>query len=153
MRQFTALVTLLAVFLFFGCEEEPITDLEKPAIELIFPQSCDTIYIGESFTLRTLLSDNEKLSSYSVELHNNFDQHGHSTESVACDLDEAKAPVNPFYYRESYEINGEPGEFTTNLAIEIPDGVDEGDYHVNISVIDKSGWQTFRIVSVKILNR
>lgn len=153
MRQLSALFLLLAILMVTGCEEKPISDQEKPVVELIFPQSCDTLQIGESFTLRTLLTDNEKLGSYSAELHNNFKQHGHSTEFVKCNLDVAKTPENPFYYRESFEIIDKPNEYTTNLSITIPQGVDEGDYHINVGVIDKAGWQTFRVVSVKLLNQ
>lgn len=140
------------VIISISCEEES-NDSIKPTIELIFPQSCDTVHTESEFFVQCLLMDNIELGSYSVEFHNNFNQHGHTTESAECELDAEKDPVSPFVYQKSFPI--EPGlkEYTTNLGVTIPNNIDPGDYHINISCIDKSGWQTFRIVSIKVLNK
>lgn len=146
-------IIALSVFLTSACENDSDKDELKPEIELIFPQSCDTVYISEIFTIESLLTDNQELGSYNIEIHENFDQHGHSTESIVCVLDDKKEPVNPYAFNKSLPITEGLKEYTTDLEITIPDGIDTGDYHINISVTDKAGWQSFRIVSIKILKR
>ncbi len=116
-----------------------------------FPQNCDTLQRGQSFTVVAKLSDNKELGSYSVDLHNNFDHHNHTTEIDDCVMGEDQVAVNPFLYIQSYNIPAGSTEFTTNLQIDIPADVDAGDYHFMIRVTDKEGWQTMKGLSLKII--
>jgi hypothetical protein len=146
---------LLGIFpiLFFACENEKAQDTLKPEITFLNPLSCDTLVMGESFSITAILSDNEELGSYSIDIHNNFDGHGHSTEPETCISDLEKTPLNPYSYEESFSLDAKLKEFTTNKTLTIPEGSDEGDYHLTLTVIDKAGWSTFRIISVKVLER
>ena len=152
-------VLLLAFF--SSCEKEAI-DKEKPTIDLsiqdAFPVNCDTIFFGESFDLKVLFTDNFELGSYSIDIHNNFDHHSHSTEVTECNLDDKKDPVNPFLFIDDFDIPTNLEEYETNLSISIPSGnddgeYDEGDYHFFISLTDKEGWSAQKGLSIKILNR
>lgn len=116
-----------------------------------FPQNCDTLYLGESFTLRARFTDNVELGSYSIDIHHNFDHHSHSTEMSDCTLDPKKTPVNPFLLIEQYDIPGGKREYDAMQVISIPADVDYGDYHLMVRLTDKTGWQAIMGISIKIM--
>ncbi len=159
-RKFFILILLLS---FIGsCEKDDKIDKEKPTIDLTiqgaFPVNCDTLYFGESFELKVLFTDNVELGSFSIDIHNNFDHHSHSTEVTECNLDPKKAPVNPFLSIEDYDIPAGLTEYETSVSVTIPSvngngSYDEGDYHFFISLTDKEGWSAQKGLSIKILKR
>ena len=144
-----------------SCFFEEVDD-QKPEIDLAvegaFPINCDTIYFGETFTFRALFTDNAELGSYSIDIHNNFNHHSHTTEVSVCTLGEEKEPVNPFQFTEEYEI---PVGLTVwdprqELTFPVSDGegmFDEGDYHLMIRLTDHEGWSAQRGLSIKMLHR
>lgn len=161
MKIYKIIVPFLLLIFFISCEKKDEIDKEKPIIDLTipdaFPVNCDTLYFGESFNFKALFTDNVELGSYSIDIHNNFDHHSHSTEVTECNLDPIKAPVNPFLFIEDYDIPDGQSEYKTNMSISIPSGdengnFDEGDYHFFISLTDKEGWSTQKGLSIKILH-
>ena len=155
------LIILLLAGLGLSCERDEI-DKTKPTIGLshqdAFPVNCDTLYFGESFMFKALFSDNQSLGSYSIDIHNNFNHHSHSTEVSVCQLDPKKNPVNPFIFIEDYSIPEGLKEYETMQAVSIPSGdnsglYDEGDYHFYISLTDKEGWSAQKGLNIKILHR
>ncbi len=159
-----AWMTVFLVFLFavFNACNNQETDDEKPEIDLTiadaFPVNCDTLYFGEDFSFQALLKDNVELGSYSIDIHNNFDHHSHSSEVTECELWPKKVPVNPFVFIDDYDIPQGSREYKTSQKITIPAGngngaFDEGDYHFYISLTDKEGWSTQKGLSIKILKR
>ena len=146
-----------------SCEEEDI-DREKPTIDLsiqdAFPVNCDTLYFGEPFVFKALFTHNVELGSsraYSIDIHNNFDHHSHSTEVSECNLGPVKVPVNPWLFIENFDIPAGLNEFETNQSISIPASndkglYDEGDYHFFISLTDHEGWSTQKGLSIKMLH-
>ncbi|QGY43975.1 DUF4625 domain-containing protein [Maribellus comscasis] len=151
----------LVLFVFTTCSEDDIDDV-KPEIDLTisgaFPLNCDTLYFGETFTLKMLFTDNAELGSYSIDIHNNFDHHSHSTEVSECSLDEIKDAVNAFVFIEDFEIPEGLDAYEASEEVSIPESdsdgeFDEGDYHFFISLVDKEGWSVQRGLSIKILRR
>jgi len=156
---FSGLIFILIVFI--TCSKDEVDD-EKPEIDLTgsgaFPQNCDTLYFGETFIFKVLFTDNVELGSYSIDIHNNFDHHSHSTEVTECNLDNVKEPVNAYVSIEDYDIPEGLDAYETSLEITVPNGnsageFDEGDYHFFISLTDKEGWSAQKGLSVKILRR
>lgn len=155
-------ILLIIVSIFIpACSEDDI-DTEKPSIDLTitdaFPTSCDTIYFDEPFTVKILLKDNVELGSYNIDIHNNFDQHTHSTEFETCTLDVVKTAVNPYIFIQDYTIPTASAEYTTDIPLTLPASngtglYDEGDYHFQITVVDKEGWSTLKGFNVKVLHR
>lgn len=152
---------LLVVAVLNSCSNHEIDD-EKPEIDLsgagVFPVNCDTLYVGENFTLKIHLKDNVELGSYSIDIHNNFDHHSHSTEVTACEMWPVKTPVNPFVFIADFDIPAGSTDFITAETINIPAGngngaFEEGDYHFFISLTDKEGWSTQKGLSIKMLKR
>jgi len=156
---FSGLVFILLVFI--TCSKDEIDD-QKPEIDLsisgAFPVNCDTLYFGETFTFKALFTDNVELGSFSIDIHNNFDHHSHTTEVTECHLDDVKDAVNPFVSIEDYDIPEGQDAYETSLEITIPDSnndgeFDEGDYHFFVSLTDKEGWSAQKGLSVKILRK
>lgn len=148
---------LIALVVLFSACNETVKDEEVPVIDIsaenAFPQNCATVYSGESFNVKVHFSDNVELGSYSIEMHHNFDQHTHSTSAIECKLDPIKIAKIPFLYLSQHSIPEGLKSYETNLEITIPAGVDTGDYHFMIRLTDKSGWQTFKGISVKVSDR
>ncbi len=149
------MIMLFAVAYLPGCETDK--DDQPPSIimdyENTFPQNCDTIYAGESFNFKAEFSDNVELGAYSLEIHNNFDHHTHSTEPSECELDPVKIPQNPWVYINQFSIPDASVTYLTNDVVGVPADIDPGDYHMYIRLTDKSGWQTIRGISIKIMKK
>ncbi len=157
-----SVIILLAAFLGACTKDENNVDKEKPIIDLsiegAFPVNCETIYFGEAFELKMLLTDNVELGSFSIDIHNNFNHHSHSTEVSECAFDPVKEPVNPYVFIDDYTIPKGLTEYETSIMIAVPSGngsaeYDDGDYHFFIRLTDKAGWSTQKGLSVKMRHR
>lgn len=153
---------IFALSLLFSCGDDNDVDKEAPVIDLsavdAFPINCDTLYFGETFTLKVIFTDNTELGSFSLDIHNNFDHHSHSTEVTECSLDDKKEAENAYTFIEDYDIPEGSKSYETDLEITLPSSnssgsYDEGDYHFFISLTDKEGWSEQKGLSIKILNR
>ncbi len=147
---------IIFALLLTTCSKEQIDD-QKPEIDMTwsgaFPTNCDTIYIGETFTFKAKFTDNTHLGTYSIDIHNNFNHHSHSTDVEECQLSPVKEPVTPFLFINEYEIPEGERYYEANIEINVPDGVDEGDYHFFISLTDREGWRAEKGLSIKIAHR
>lgn len=148
---------LIPVIVFLGlsaCNKTETDDI-YPVIDMsvteAFPKDCDTLYVGKSFVFRGLFTDNAELGSYSLDIHNNFDHHSHSSAIVECPLDPVKTPVNPLTFIRDYLIPDVSTRYEAIDTISIPSGVDPGDYHLMIRLTDREGWQTMKGISVKLI--
>lgn len=152
-------VILLSVFVIalVACNSDDIDDV-YPVIDMTsassFPQNCDTIYTGETFTFVAQFSDNRELGAFSIDIHHNFDHHSHSTEVSNCEMGDVKEPTDDvFLYIQTWDIPEDSKNHQANIDISVPEGVDAGDYHFFIALTDREGWQTVRGISIKIGDR
>jgi len=157
MKNSIFFILIIAVtFAFLSCDDT-VKDDKMPVIDMTgdtaFPQNCVTVYRGESFTFSALFTDNIELGSYSIEMHHNFDHHTHSTSAQECELGAIKAPVNPLLFINQYSIPAGKTNYSALIEISIPSDVDTGDYHFMVRLTDKSGWQTFEGISVKVADK
>ncbi|MDR2475145.1 MAG: DUF4625 domain-containing protein [Bacteroidales bacterium] len=141
---------VILFFTLFSCGKEDNNDMQKPEIQITFPQNCQTLQRGESFTFSAQFSDNVELGSYNIEIHNNFDHHSHSTDNVECEMENKKTPVKAWVFNQDYAIPAGRKAFEANNEIAVPADIDAGDYHFMVRLTDKSGWQQLAAVSVKI---
>jgi len=164
MKKIHILVTIFVLTLILAsCDNPTDVDTEKPEIDITlanaFPAQCsDTLYFGETFVLKTKFTDNVELGSYSLDIHNNFDHHTHSTEVMECELDTVKSPVNPYTIIQGYSIPAGLTEYVTDQLITIPASdangtFDAGDYHFHISLTDAEGWSTQLGIGIKLVHR
>ncbi|SEC80967.1 protein of unknown function [Tenacibaculum sp. MAR_2009_124] len=145
------LLTLLAI----ACNsdnDEP--DTTKPTITVQydagFPKSCDILEKGKQYTVKVKVSDNIALATYAIDIHHNFDHHTHDDQGAQCELAPIKTPVTPLIYMQNFSIENTPKEYEINQEINIPNDIDSGDYHCQISVIDVTGWQSRTSIDIKI---
>ncbi|MDD4514691.1 DUF4625 domain-containing protein [Massilibacteroides sp.] len=151
------LSVVTALLLLGGCGSDNDDQVSKPAIDMdyaeAFPKNCVTVYRGESFEFKAIFSDEQELGNYNLEIHNNFDHHSHSTDDVACDLEDKKSPVNAFVYNKSFSIPSGQTKYNASATIEIPADIDTGDYHFMIRVTNQAAWQEIKGISIKISDR
>ena len=67
-------------------------DEEKPTITVNytagFPQGCALLTRGETYNFRAMVTDNNELAAYSIDIHHNFDHHTHDDQvTVPNDID------------------------------------------------------------------
>jgi hypothetical protein len=157
MKKILYTIFFIVSILITGSCDNNTKDEELPVIDMsaqdAFPLNCTTVYRGESFTFKARFTDNVELGSYSIEMHNNFDHHTHSTSVVECELSPIKTAVNPLLFINEFSIPQGLKDYTATVTINVPATVDTGDYHFMIRVTDKSGWQAFEGISVKVANR
>lgn len=160
MKQTLHILVFTAILL-TACNKEDI-DQEKPVINLAiqdsYPRNCDTLWLDESFTFKAMFTDNRELGSFSIEIHENFDHHSHSTEAIACELMPEKEPVNPFEFLKDYPIPEGLSRYDALVEITIPQGnikgdYDDGDYDLYISLTDREGWSAQKGLSVKLMRK
>ena len=134
--------------------DDSSVDEEKPTITVNyaggFPQACETLERGETYTFRAQVTDNLGLAAYSLNIHHNFDHHTHDDQGAQCELEETKAAVNPMIYIENFDTPSGTTDYEISISITIPEDVDPGDYHCSYSVTDVTGWQSRTSVDIKI---
>ena len=148
-------ITFTILILALGSCSKEERDEEKPVINMQqgFPQNCDTVFRGESFTFKAVFTDNVELGAFSLDIHHNFDHHSHSTDLNDCSLDPVKQPVNPLLYIQQFEIPDGLDRYIAEVQIAVPEDVDTGDYHFMVRLTDKTGWQAIRGISFKVWDR
>lgn len=137
--------TLLFAAVSFGlasCSDDD-NDNEKPVISDFEPEEGDLLQIGEAIHLEMDLSDNEKLASYKVDIHNNFDNHTHSTKASAEDS------VAFSYSKVFTDIAGQKNAHVHHHDIVIPTELNgkpirTGKYHFVVYCIDEAGNEALR---------
>ncbi len=163
---------LLPLFLFalifaIGCQTGDV-DTTPPTMEVVSysptPMQDEICNAQEDVVFRLnneneltfdiIFSDDQELSQYKVDIHNNFDCHGHGGGS---------APSFP-----SIDVNGQTTDWTVldiqdlsgsshqvSQSFVVPENVTAGNYHFHIQVIDESGndspFANFNSIKIKNL--
>lgn len=153
----TILIPFALAVLLFSCIDDIEKDDEIPGIDMTaaeaFPKTCDVVYRGETFTMKATFTDNVELGSFSIEMHNNFNHHTHSTDIIECEMEPIKTPVNPLLYIEEFDIPEGQKSYEATVEIDIPSDVDTGDYHFMVRLTDTAGWQALKGISMKIADK
>lgn len=113
-----------------------------------------TISEGEVLTFKASFSDDQALSQYKIDIHNNFDCHGHSsgaTPSVV--FPNVKGKTQDWIIQSVNDISGV--SFTKVIELKVPDNVTAGNYHFSIQLIDESGNESEnqKIFSLRVYNK
>lgn len=157
MKRILSFLGTIALLTTVACSSDDgaTIDEEKPTISVNFtggfPQACESLKRGETYTFSAKVTDNDALAAYSINLHHNFDHHTHDDQGATCDLSPIKSPVNPMLIVENYTIEEGPKEFTFSIEVTIPEDIDVGDYHCGYSVTDQTGWQSRTSIDLKIV--
>lgn len=122
---------------FSACDEDE-ADTTKPVITLDEPEDGDSLRIGESVHFECDFSDDEALGSYLIEIHNNFDGHGHKISSSQTRGEDTEA----FYFKKSYDISNLRNTHVHHHDIVIPENATPGAYHLVVYCTDAAGNQS-----------
>lgn len=123
-------------------EDNNALDQEKPTVNITLPTEHQVFEPGDEIHVQALLTDNESLASYKIEIHSAGDGHTHS-HSVLSANDHQE-----FHYDVSFEISGT--SYEVNRSITIPENAEEEHYHLGIFVLDSSGNQNQQFIEIYI---
>lgn len=152
------LLIILPISWLISCSngDNSSVDEEKPTISINysegFPQACEEIQKGQSYTFKAMVTDNMELAAYSLNIHHNFDHHTHDDQGAQCELSPIKNAVNPMIFMENHTIENGGTSYEINLTVAIPNDIDIGDYHCAFSVTDATGWQSRTSIDIKIVD-
>ncbi len=137
---FLALISCAAIT---SCSDE-VADTTKPVINLIEPADGDSLLIGSDVHFEMELSDDVALSSYKVDIHS-AEGHSHAPAS--------RATADTYSYTMTwYDIEGQKNATIHHHEIEIPEGVDEGEYHFVVYCLDTNGNESYVANTVILSN-
>ena len=125
-------------FLFTSCDSDNDGDTTPPVINLIAPAEEGILKIGDEhgMHLEMELSDNEMLSSYKIEIHNDFDGHTHTKGLKAEE-------TTPFSFQKSWDISGKKNATIHHHESLIPENATPGNYHLMVYCTDAAGNETY----------
>ena len=139
------------ILLIFGCGESNV-DLNAPTMEIveylpapIEDEICGTqepavfqLTGGDELSFDILFKDDEALSQYKVDIHNNFDCHGHGGGSAPnIVVPNVENQTTDWSVLDIQNLSGLSEQVVRTLNV--PENVTAGNYHFNIQVIDESG--------------
>lgn len=130
-----SLATIISVFT--ACDDDG-GDTTPPVIELNKPAEGANLMIGSAICFDMELSDNEMLSSYKVEIHNNFDGHEHGRSSSR-----AEDGTTPFQFQKSWSVAGQKNAKIHHHEINIPENATPGNYHLMVYCTDDAGNESY----------
>jgi hypothetical protein len=108
---------------------------------------------GEVFSFQATFSDNIGLSQYKIDIHQNFDCHGHGEGATpALALPNRENSTEDWFLIQIDDLEGR--EQIRQFALSVPDHVTAGNYHFSIQVLDEAGndTQDQDIFNLKIRN-
>jgi hypothetical protein len=132
-------ILLLSLATLLGAACNPDVDITPPEIEVLSfdpapaeREVCGSLepqvfWIGggDSLKLDLLLKDDQELSQYKLDIHENFDCHGHAGKTEDWSL------------LEVVDISGT--EFRLQRSLPVPEDVTAGNYHFGIQLVDAAG--------------
>ncbi|MFR9166920.1 MAG: DUF4625 domain-containing protein [Dysgonomonas sp.] len=129
---FFTISLLILSFSLLSCSDDD-NDTTKPSIVLTSPAEGQVLETGSNIHFEALFEDNEELASYKIDIHNNFDGHGHKSLKEG---DETK----PFSFNKSWkDIAGKKQAEVNHDEIFIPKDATPGKYHFLVFCLDISG--------------
>jgi len=144
MKKIALYTAIITSFVFGSCSSDDATDTQKPTIILVEPGDHEGFLPGSELHIEGILSDNDGLASYKIEIHGASDGHNH-----------ARAVNNYFQYEQSFTLADQPKVYEMKHEIQIPllqndAPLTPGHYHVGIFALDKSGNQEQLFVEIYI---
>lgn len=142
---------LLLSLIVFSCDDDD-SDTTKPQIANLEPEENEMFEIGVPIHFEADISDNEGLRSYKIDIHNNFDNHGHGQKLAANDNDSTAYSFTKvwMYDKEGgFLLEGMKNAHLHHHEIIIPTQqngkhIKPGRYHFVLYVVDMAGNETMQ---------
>jgi hypothetical protein len=150
------LAGVVGMFLLAGCTKDEDTTAPTFNIVSITPNVGTGTVCGEVATnviavtggnnvvVNFTVGDNEALGQYKIDIHDDFDCHGHEGERTT--------PPNIWTVQDVVDITGK--EQTISRTLAVPANVRAGNYHFQIKVLDEEGNENNNtpVYTLQILN-
>lgn len=139
-----AICLMAALFAFISCDDEK-GDVTPPVINLTEPEEGAELLIGNEHGvhLEMDLADDVELQSYRINIHSNFDHHGHTRS--------ASGETVAFSFDKVYDdAAGKKNHHVHNHDIVIPANATPGDYHLMIYCTDAAKNETYIARNIKL---
>lgn len=145
------LISLAVVFFMASCDPENV-DLTPPSMEVVsFAPTPEAAEIcgsqepvvfqltgGDELTFDVIFNDDIALSQYKVDIHNNFDCHGHGGGSApSISVPNVSSQTTDWSVLDVTNLSETSSSITRTLNV--PENVTTGNYHFQIQVLDESG--------------
>ena len=138
MKSLNKIITLISILILstslISCSDDNDTDVTKPIINLIDPAEGEMVQIGKDIHFEMELSDDVMLGSYKVEIHNNFNNHGHTKSDDTN---------TPFSFSRSWDLSGQKNAYIHHHDIVIPDNATPGNYHLMVFCTDEASNESY----------
>ncbi len=137
MKKYAAFLLLIALVFLASCGGG---DKEKPEVIVISPGDSSVFSAGGNLPFEALITDNEALSQFKIDIHDNFDGHVHDKSTGVI-------------WSKIIIENISGIEASPTLSIPIPANAGAGWYHLLVTAVDASGNQSdFELRDIKIQN-
>ena len=146
MKNITLYAFTIVSLLFASCSNDDAADTEKPVIVLVEPIVPEGFKPGSEIHVEGILTDNDGLASYKIEIHGAEDGHTHN---------HARTATNYFHYEQTITLAEFPKVHEMKHEILIPtiqnnEALSTGHYHLGIFALDKSGNQEQVFIEIYI---
>lgn len=143
MNHNTIVLLGLTVLTGLACSEHG--DTQPPKIEIIAPANEAEFVPGEAIRLQMVLTDNEQLSGYKVEIHDDFDDHDHKSTSTGT----------AWIFQKTWQVDPTDRVAIDHQEIVIPErianeAIARGSYHMGIYCTDLSGNESHTFIEIHI---
>ncbi|MEO1257239.1 MAG: DUF4625 domain-containing protein [Bacteroidota bacterium] len=108
---------------------------------------------GGQLIFDAIFNDNDALSQYKVDIHNNFDCHGHGGGSApSVVVPNVENQTEDWTVLDILELSGTSS--SAKRTLDVPENVTAGNYHFHLQVIDEAGNDSpfANFLSLKIKN-
>jgi len=147
---YLAVVSLASLFAFASCSSDDSTDTQKPEIDLVAPKDGTKVEAGKDIHFDMIVSDNEGLRSYNVDIHNDFDGHTHG-DTHSHGIKAAVVETKPFIFNKTWDLNGVKNDKIHHHEIVVAENATPGKYHFVVKVLDVSGNQSMVVRSIEVV--
>jgi len=137
-----AVLSLLTFTILFNACSDDDSDTTKPVITLNAPIEGAVLKIGSNIHFDMDLEDNEMLRSYKVEIHSNFDGHGHTKADAGETVD--------FSFNRTWDVSGNKSKHEHHHDIAIPENATPGAYHFMVYCTDEAGNESYVARSITL---
>ncbi len=152
MKKFSLMLLLFGSLLGSQSCGDKEVDTEAPTLQLLsttpsgqITSVCgeqeENVFVlagGEELSFELLLEDNSELSQYKIDIHNNFDCHGHGEVGApSINIPDLNSTTTDWSVLEINELSGQSQ--TINKTLMVPENVTAGNYHFELQVLDESG--------------
>ncbi len=137
------ILAFLAIPFLSACDNDDDVDTTKPVIEIVEPADHAHFHAGDPFDLIALITDNDELASWKVEVHYN-DGHDHKSASAI-----AEEEVE-WHQEWSGTIEAGLKSFELTQTITIPADAKHGEYHIGVYALDKSGNEQVVFIEIEV---